>query len=71
MEDETRAEGTPLLLNRYGIEGKLGEGGLGTVVKAYDTRRKSMRAITTLKRTLTTDVEAFRGEAMMRQPERN
>ncbi len=71
MKDEIRAEGTPLLLNRYGIEGELGEGGLGTVVKAYDTRLKSMRAIKTLKRTLTTDTEAFRGEAMMRQPERN
>ncbi len=61
MEDETRAGETPLLLNRYRIEGKLGEGGLGTVVKAYDTRLKSMRAIKTLKRTLTTDAEAFRG----------
>lgn len=50
----------PLLLNRYRVEGLLGEGGLGTVIKAFDTRLKSMRAIKTLKRTITTDSEVFR-----------
>ena len=62
MADETRTEMTqPLLLNRYRVEGLLGEGGLGTVIKAFDTRLKSMRAIKTLKRTITTDSEYFRG----------
>ncbi|MCA1670412.1 MAG: serine/threonine protein kinase, partial [Thermomicrobia bacterium] len=58
--DPGRGENTTLLLNRYRVEGMLGEGGLGTVVKAFDTRLKAMRAIKTLKRTLTTDPEAFR-----------
>ncbi len=57
---ETRQAETPLLLNRYRVEGMLGEGGLGTVVKAYDTRLKSLRAIKTLKRTVTTDPETSR-----------
>ena len=48
-----------LLLNRYRVEGLLGEGGLGTVVKAFDTRLKRMRAIKTLKRTMATDPENF------------
>ena len=54
------AETQPLLLNRYRREELLGEGGLGTVFKAFDTRLKSMRAIKTLKRTITTDPEIFR-----------
>jgi len=60
-EDQTTEATPPLLLNRYRVEGKLGEGGLGMVVKAFDTRLKSMRAIKTLKRTITTDAEFFRG----------
>ncbi|MDQ6832020.1 MAG: serine/threonine protein kinase, partial [Chloroflexota bacterium] len=52
--------GAPLLLGRYRVEGLLGEGGLGTVVKAFDTRLKSMRAIKTLKRAVAADPEAFR-----------
>jgi serine/threonine protein kinase len=58
--DPGRGDNTTLLLNRYRVEGLLGEGGLGTVVKAFDTRLKNMRAIKTLKRTLTTDPELFR-----------
>jgi|GEM_PF-2109930 len=50
----------PLLLNRYRVAGSLGEGGLGTVVKAFDTRLKHWRAIKTLKRTLTSDPATFR-----------
>ena len=62
MADDARTgETQPLLLNRYRVEGMLGEGGLGTVVKAYDTRLKAMRAIKTLKRTITADPETFRG----------
>ncbi len=61
VEDRPAEAAPPLLLNRYRTEGKLGEGGLGTVVKAFDTRLKNMRAIKTLKRTITTDPEAFRG----------
>ncbi|MHB8647331.1 MAG: hypothetical protein ACYDAR_16220, partial [Thermomicrobiales bacterium] len=61
MADDPQAgTNAPLLLNRYRVEGKLGEGGLGTVVKAFDTRLKSLRAIKTLKRTITTDPDAFR-----------
>jgi hypothetical protein len=52
---------TSLLLDRYRVEGKLGEGGIGTVVKAFDTRLKSMRAIKTLKRTMAADPETFGG----------
>lgn len=44
------AEPPALLLDRYRSEGLLGEGGLGTVVKAFDTRLKRMVAIKTLKR---------------------
>jgi len=50
-----------ILLDRYRVEGMLGEGGLGTVVKAYDTRLKRLVAIKTLKRSLAAaDVELFR-----------
>src|SRR4051794_32818682 len=60
MADDPRTGvDAPLLLNRYRVEGKLGEGGLGTVVRAYDTRLKSPRAIKTLKRSLTVDPDAF------------
>src|SRR5947208_2060699 len=48
------ADGTELpdalLLDRYRIEGTLGEGGFGAVVKAFDTRLKRTVAIKTLKR---------------------
>lgn len=51
MVDDHDAETIlPLLLDRYRVEGMLGEGGLGTVVKAFDTRLKRMVAIKTLKR---------------------
>ena len=42
----------PLLLDRYRVDGLLGEGGLGTVVMAFDTRLKRRVAIKTLKRSL-------------------
>ncbi len=62
MVDNLNVDTVPsLLLNRYRVDGLLGEGGLGTVVKAFDTRLKSMRAIKTLKRTVTTDPDVFRG----------
>lgn len=41
-----------LLLNRYRIETLLGEGGLGTVYRAFDTRLKRLVAIKTLKRSI-------------------
>jgi len=41
-----------LLLDRYRIEGMLGEGGLGSVYKAFDTRLKRLVAIKTLKASL-------------------
>src|SRR5581483_10661476 len=51
----------PYLLDRYRMEELLGEGGLGTVVKAYDTRLKRFVAIKTLKRErYTTDAEQCR-----------
>jgi len=49
-----------LLLNRYRIEAMLGEGGLGTVYRAYDTRLKRMVAVKTLKRALVNDLDLFR-----------
>jgi hypothetical protein len=50
-----------LLLGRYTIEAVIGEGGLGIVVRAFDTRLKRTVAIKTLKRSLaTSDIEYFR-----------
>lgn len=60
-EDQTVNPTPTFLLDRYRIEGFLGEGGLGTVVKAFDTRLKRAVAIKTLKRTsYATDPELFR-----------
>ena len=58
MADAPDAD-TSLLVDRYRVEGKLGEGGVGTVVKAFDTRLKGMRAIKTLKRAMAADPETF------------
>lgn len=55
MTDQAgNAETTPssLLLNRYRIEALLGEGGLGTVYRAFDTRLKREVAIKTLRRSI-------------------
>ncbi len=41
---------SPLLLDRYRVEGVLGSGGLGSVVSAFDTRLQRKVAIKTLKR---------------------
>ncbi len=49
-----------LLLDRYRVEGALGEGGLGTVVRAFDTRLKRTVAIKTLRRALAADTDTFR-----------
>jgi serine/threonine protein kinase len=43
-----------LLLGRYRVEGILGEGGLGSVVRAFDQRLKRTVAIKSLKRSLAT-----------------
>lgn len=43
-----------LLLDRYRIEGVLGEGGVGSVIKAFDTRLRRTVAIKSLKRSLVT-----------------
>lgn len=56
-------EGAPaaLLLDRYRVEGPLGEGGSGVVVEAFDTRLKRRVAIKTLKRAnYTADPAHFR-----------
>lgn len=63
MTDATDDEAAlpAMLLDRYRVEGMLGEGGLGTVVKAFDTRLKRSVAVKTLKRSLAVaDVELFR-----------
>jgi serine/threonine protein kinase len=50
-----------LLLDRYRVEEMLGEGGLGTVYRAYDTRLKRLVAIKTLKRgSFASDPDQFR-----------
>jgi predicted ATPase/serine/threonine protein kinase/DNA-binding CsgD family transcriptional regulator/Tfp pilus assembly protein PilF len=41
-----------LVLGRYQIQGTLGEGGIGSVVRAFDTRLRRVVAIKTLKRSL-------------------
>jgi len=54
-ENATAYPPEPLLLDRYRVEGALGEGGLGTVIRAYDTRLKITRAIKTLRRDILTN----------------
>ena len=50
-----------LLLDRYRVDRFLGEGGLGTVVMAFDTRLKRRVAIKSLRRSLySADPEQFR-----------
>lgn len=57
----TLQNGAPtVLLNRYRIEKMLGEGGLGTVYHAYDTRLKRGVAVKMLKRSLSGDLDLFR-----------
>src|SRR3954453_11431462 len=41
-----------LLLGRYVVEGTLGEGGIGSVVRAFDQRLRRTVAIKSLKRSL-------------------
>ncbi len=62
MTGGTDATETPaLLLDRYRVDGFLGEGGLGTVVMAFDTRLKRRVAIKSLRRALyTADPDQFR-----------
>ncbi len=62
MADDLDTTTVPvLLLDRYRVEGFLGEGGLGMVVKAFDTRLKRMVAIKTLKRaSYAADPDQFR-----------
>ncbi len=55
------AETSALLLDRYRIDGLLGEGGLGTVMMAFDTRLKRRVAIKSLRRALySADPDQFR-----------
>ena len=55
------ADSPALLLDRYRIDGHLGEGGLGIVVMAFDTRLKRRVAIKSLRRALySADPEQFR-----------
>ncbi|MGI8854820.1 MAG: serine hydrolase [Thermomicrobiales bacterium] len=55
------ADSPALLLDRYRVDGLLGEGGLGTVVMAFDTRLKRRVAIKSLRRALyTADPDQFR-----------
>ncbi len=62
MTGGTDAAETPaLLLDRYRVDGLLGEGGLGTVVMAFDTRLKRRVAIKSLRRSLySADPDQFR-----------
>lgn len=50
-EDDTTVP--PMLFDRYRVGGILGEGGIGSVVRAFDTRLRRVVAIKTLKRTHT------------------
>ncbi|MHB8647122.1 MAG: serine/threonine-protein kinase [Thermomicrobiales bacterium] len=62
--DPSAEDGTllpELLLDRYRVEGRLGEGGFGQVVRAYDTRLHRNVAIKTLRRALATaDLDHYR-----------
>ncbi len=66
MADDARGgaiggESNGPILDRYRVEGPLGEGGFGSVVKAFDTRLKRTVAIKTLRRdTFAGDLDRFR-----------
>ncbi|MHB8644548.1 MAG: WD40 repeat domain-containing serine/threonine protein kinase [Thermomicrobiales bacterium] len=61
MTDGEHPDTASLLLARYHVEGPLGEGAFGTVVRAFDTRLKRFVAIKTLKHSLAdTDLDQMR-----------
>jgi serine/threonine protein kinase len=55
MTDESAGAAPALIADRYRVDGPLGEGAFGAVVRAFDTLLKRPVAIKTLKRALATE----------------
>jgi serine/threonine protein kinase len=68
---DAMGDASRLLLDRYRIEGMLGEGGLGTVYRAFDTLLKRPVAVKTLKSSISADPEIRRSlqERFLREAE--
>ncbi|HEY8293096.1 MAG TPA: protein kinase [Thermomicrobiales bacterium] len=68
---DAMGDASRLLLDRYRIEDMLGEGGLGTVYRAFDTLLKRPVAVKTLKSSISTDPEIRRSlqERFLREAE--
>jgi eukaryotic-like serine/threonine-protein kinase len=68
---DAMGDASRLLLDRYRIEDMLGEGGLGTVYRAFDTLLKRPVAVKTLKSSISADPEIRRSlqERFLREAE--